>query len=416
MVRTMRPTTSPQRVSRSRRASKLDMLTGMALASVVEHDWPRNVSERITVWLPPVATALLVIADAMWLHDGRQKIYSTAIGLAASGALFWRKSRPLLVLALTLAATGAFVAMEGRVFPVAIQLVIAVYTIGGVCTFRQTLIITSLATGLVFSEAELISHVPQLQLEDGLQFGGIAAAASIGIALANHQRYRQEHLQRAAERRASDELRMVHEERLRIARELHDSLGHSIAVINVQSGAAIHALNKRPEIAKDTLSNIHRVSAVALEELRATLRVLKRENLGALAADQQKSIHDLPELIENARRAGLPVECVMTGPLCDVPAAAGFAIYRLVQEALTNVIKHAGPVRRVRVELAFTAGRVIVEVTDDGNGPERLEGFGTRGGLAGMRQRIEAVGGRLEVGAAAERGFRVRAEIPMEAT
>jgi signal transduction histidine kinase len=220
--------------------------------------------------------------------------------------------------------------------------------------------------------------------------------------------------ERAAEaERTREEVarRRAVEERLRIARELHDSLTHSISVICVQSGVAVHLARKRGEEVPAALLAIQEASADASRELRTTLGVLRSEDSG-----DGSGLAHLDRLLARTRTAGLPVTVTVTGPERPLPAEVDQAAYRIVQEALTNVSRHAGQAMAT-VALCFTTDGLLVQVDDDGTGagaPVRGEPYPAAHGLGliGMRERVTALGGRLHAGPRDEGGFRVRAEFP----
>jgi signal transduction histidine kinase len=232
---------------------------------------------------------------------------------------------------------------------------------------------------------------------------------------------------REAERRAEeaertrDEVarRKAVEERLRIARELHDSLTHSISVIHVQAGVAAHLARKRGEEVPAALAAIQEASADASRELRATLGVLRASD------DSDDSdcsgLRQLDALIARARAAGLPVTVTVGGTERQLTPDVDQAAYRIVQEALTNVTRHAGQACTT-VHLQYGPGLLTVQVDDDGVGNGGSGGGGaptpqpTSGmGLIGMRERVSALGGSLDAGPRAGGGFRVRAELPARA-
>ena len=226
--------------------------------------------------------------------------------------------------------------------------------------------------------------------------------------------------QRAEEaERTRDEAarRMAMEERLRIARELHDSLTHSISVIQVQAGVAVHLARKRGEDVPPALAAIQEAGADAARELRATLGVLRSEEDG-----DGSGLGQLDSLVARARAAGLPVTVTVTGAQRPLPPEVDQAAYRIVQEALTNVSRHAGHAC-TSVHLHYTPETLSVQVDDDGQGPVISTGTGTGTGtrpsgpglgLVGMRERVSALGGQLQAGPQ-DGGFRVRAELPARA-
>jgi signal transduction histidine kinase len=240
--------------------------------------------------------------------------------------------------------------------------------------------------------------------------------------------------QRAEEaERTRDEVarRRAVEERLRIARELHDSLTHNISVICVQSGVAVHLARKRGEEVSPALLAIQEASADAARELRTTLGVLRSDDDG-----DTSGLSHLDRLTARARASGLPVIVNVTGVERTLPPEVDQAAYRIVQEALTNVSRHAGPAS-AWVHLCYTPDALEIRVDDDGvgniaNDPTNANanangnGSGTssgtsnghnasnRLGLMGMRERVTALGGRLQAGPRDGGGFQVRAEIPAE--
>ena len=209
----------------------------------------------------------------------------------------------------------------------------------------------------------------------------------------------------AAQRRAM-------QERLRIARELHDSLTHSISVIRVQAGVAVHLARKRREEVPPALLAIQEAGADAARELRTTLSVLRSEEDGDCS-----NLGQLDSLVARARAAGLPVTVTVTGAERALPPDVDQAAYRIVQEALTNVSRHAGRAC-ASVHLHYAPDALAVQVDDDGTGTgtrtaTRPAGHGL--GLIGMRERVTALGGRLHTGPRDGGGFRVRAEFPARA-
>jgi signal transduction histidine kinase len=206
------------------------------------------------------------------------------------------------------------------------------------------------------------------------------------------------------------------EERLRIARELHDSLTHSISVIQVQAGVAVHLANKRGEEVPPALLAIQEAGSDAARELRTTLSVLRRPEDGDCSG-----LGQLDSLVARARTAGLPVTVTVTGTQRVLPPDVDQAAYRIVQEALTNVSRHAGAAS-ASVALHYTPHTLSIQVDDDGKGQVTSlgTGNGTRAsgpglGLVGMRERVSALGGRLQAGPRDGGGFRVRAELPARA-
>ena len=254
--------------------------------------------------------------------------------------------------------------------------------------------------------------------------GWLISAGVMAVTFGMWQLHVREVEQRAQEaERTRDEvaLRRAVEERLRIARELHDSLTHSISVIQVQAGVAVHLARKRGEEVPPALLAIEEAGTDAARELRATLGVLR----AAEDCDGSGLAH-LDSLVSRARAAGQPVTLTVSGSARPLPSDVDQAAYRIVQEALTNISRHAGRASAC-VRLAYGTGTLTVQIDDDGDGagrvahPEPASGEhanpapGVGLGLVGMRERVSALGGRLHAGPQAGGGFLVRAELPVPA-
>src|SRR5215469_4296745 len=245
--------------------------------------------------------------------------------------------------------------------------------------------------------------------------GWLISAAVMVVTIRIWQLHVREVEQRAEEaERTKDEAarRRAMEERLRIARELHDSLTHSISVIQVQAGVAVHLARKRGEDVQPALLAIQEAGADAVRELRATLGVLRSEDDG-----DGSGLRQLDGLVARARAAGLPVTVTVTGTQRPLPPAVDQAAYRIVQEALTNVTRHAGHAC-ASVSLHYAPETLSIQVDDDGDGAVASTGAKPSGpglGLVGMRERVSALGGRLQAGPQCDGGFQVRAELPARA-
>ena len=245
--------------------------------------------------------------------------------------------------------------------------------------------------------------------------GWVISAGVMAVTFRMWQLHVREVEQRAEDaERTRDEAarRKAMQERLRIARELHDSLTHSISVIRVQAGVAVHLARKRGEEVPSVLLAIQEAGADAARELRATLGVLRSEE-----DSDGSGLSQLDSLVARARTAGLPVTVTVTGAERPLPPDVDQAAYRIVQEALTNVSRHAGAAS-ASVHLHYTPETLSVQVDDDGTGTVTSNGTRPSGpglGLVGMRERVSALGGRLHTGPRDGGGFRVRAEFPARA-
>jgi signal transduction histidine kinase len=214
--------------------------------------------------------------------------------------------------------------------------------------------------------------------------------------------------------RAEQARRAVAEERLRLARELHDVVAHSISVIAVQSGVGAHVAKTQPEEAAKALEAIEATSRAALIELRRLLGVLRQEGESQGDLAPVPGLADLDGLLAEVAKAGLGVRLRVEGTPSPLPAGVDLSAYRIVQEALTNVVKHAGPAR-AQVTIRYRDQEVMVEVTDDGRGVTAPTSNGRARvghGLIGMRERVQVFGGDLEVGPGPVGGFRVAARLP----
>ncbi|MCB8904570.1 MULTISPECIES: sensor histidine kinase [unclassified Streptomyces] len=271
------------------------------------------------------------------------------------------------------------------------------------------------ALGLLWAGHLLLSHWLYRWLPpagDGpAPWGQELPAAAFAVAvLAASETVRVRREQRAQLRadRAAAEQRRADEERLRIARELHDVLAHSISVINVQAGVGLALLDSDPEQARTALTTIKAASKEALGEVRQVLDTLRTR--GDAPRAPAPGLGRLPELVEQAGAAGLTVTVTTTGPRTDLPPGADLAAFRIVQEALTNVVRHSGS-RAARVRIGYGSGHLDLTVDDDGPATG-TEAGGSGNGLAGMRERAAALGGTIEAGARPDGGFRVHAVLP----
>jgi signal transduction histidine kinase len=224
----------------------------------------------------------------------------------------------------------------------------------------------------------------------------------------------EERARHLAETREEEARLRVAEERVRIARDLHDSVAHSLTGISVEAGVGAHVLDERPEDARAALLAIKHASGDALAELRATLSMLRSGE--APPREPAAGLDRLPSLVESSRAAGLPVDVVIEGDARPLPQAVDTAAFRIVQESLTNVIRHAGPARAT-VAVRHRDDGVEIEVTDDGRGAVdgngAADGGGGGHGLAGMRERVALLGGALYAGTRRSGGYRVRARLPL---
>lgn len=332
--------------------------------------------------------------------------------------LTWRIRWPVGVLGVVLGGLVITLVLvpptPGFVAPV----MVALYTVAAYGSRRQTVLV---AVGLLPCAAVLSATVV---FEDGgatiPQFfnlvSQIGVALAVGEAVRSHRSLlgaMRERAERAERDREQEALRRVGEERMRIARDVHDVVAHSIATITTQASVGAHIGREEPDRAIEMLESIKDVSADALHDLRHALGFL-REPESERSTDPTPSLQRLPELVRQARSSGLPVVLQMEGSPAGLPVALQIATYRIVQEGLTNVMRHAGGAKAT-VRVAVASHRVEVDIADDGTGgPTAGSEAGTGSGLAGMRDRTNALGGTFAAGPATGGGFRVHAVLPVE--
>jgi signal transduction histidine kinase len=242
----------------------------------------------------------------------------------------------------------------------------------------------------------------------------VCVAAVAGIALDARRRFLRESRARAEwtqRSREEEARRRMVEERLRIAREMHDVIGHSLAVISLQAGVAEHFLSSRPEEARKAVTAIRGVSKQALTELRTELAALRGDGLAGADRRPTPGLSAVPVLAAQMRDAGLVIDLDLPQGDYEIPEIVSTAAYRIVQESLTNVARHAGSGARAMVRAVLKPDRLELEIVDDGIGLSEPSGEG--GGLQGMRERAAALAGAFSAGRRPEGGFRVWASLPL---
>jgi signal transduction histidine kinase len=338
----------------------------------------------------------------LWQHAARPvDTLGLALVAAATGPLAVRRTWPRLTLAATAGAAAVYLALHYPYGPVFIGPLIAVYTVGAHLPLPRSLGLAALAT-LVLAVPDALSTPDPMVAAQLVAWHAIWVLGPWGIGAA--LRFHRESIARDLD---AESRRRAYEQRLQIAREVHDVVGHGLAVINMQAGVALHVLDRRPEQARVALEAIRHASKESLDEVRATLAVFRQPDVRRA----EPGLGQLEGLVAAMAERGLPVELVVGGRPAGLPAAVDLAAYRIVQESLTNVVRHAGA-SRATVRVEYEPDRVVVEVTDDG----RTRGAAWRRpgghGLAGMRERASALGGELAAGPRPEGGFRVLARLP----
>jgi len=342
--------------------------------------------------------------------------WTVVLIVVIGGSLAFRRRAPEAALAVSVGGLAIYSAAHYAGGPIYLVPLVIVATIGALGDRRRT-ITAAVATILVFVVVGFASsgtdHIPYLLAMAGWLIG----AVFIGTAYFNRRALLCELQQRAKdleENQEEEARRRVAEERIRIARDLHDVIAHGVAAIHLQAGAALHVLERQPDVAAPALATIKDLSKQTLDELRATVGVLRSDAAdGDAPRAPTPGIRQLDGLVEQARHAGLSVDLEIDRGLDGVPAAVDVAAYRIVQESLTNVMRHAGP--RAHTVVAITRdgnGGLTVEVTDDGLGAAAGPAETLGHGLAGMRERAATVGGVLTAGPRVGGGFRVEAHLP----
>jgi signal transduction histidine kinase len=362
-----------------------------------------------TDFLLGLTLAALVLSDIFTSGGyltGSNWVY-VPVAVLMTVPLAWRRHAPLVVVALVM---GAFAAQSLILDPTPtpdVELIPALIAAYSVAVHGERWVAfvgggLSLAAGLVW-----------LGVDDFLlpivTFGGAWFA---GRLVQKRQLYAQAFAERARvlERERDANARVAAaEERVRIAREMHDVVGHSVSVMVVQAGAERLALGEERPATREALLAIERTGREALAEMSRLLGILRKEGEG-LSLAPRPSLAQVDVLVQTVRDAGVPVELRVEGEQTDLPPGVDVSAYRIVQEALTNVVKHAGPAR-ASVVVRYGRRTIEVEVADDGR--RSFNGNTAGYGLAGMRERVELHGGTLEAGSRSEGGFRVKARLPL---
>ncbi|MFE2046192.1 sensor histidine kinase [Streptomyces sp. NPDC059477] len=331
-------------------------------------------------------------------------------------ALVLRRRAPMAVLAVTCALTAVENISSAARAPVAMAAVVALYTVAARTDRHTTWRITLVTTAVLAGSAMLAGPLPWYAQENL----GIIAWTGIGATAGDAVRSRRafvdairERADRAERTREEEARRRVAEERLRIARDLHDVVAHHIALVNVQAGVAAHVMDKRPDQAKEALAHVRDASRSALNELRATVGLLRQSDDPEAPTEPAPGLGRLEELVGTFRNAGLKVEVARADQGVTLPAAVDLAAYRVIQEALTNVQKHAGTAAKAEVSVVRVGPDIEITVLDSGSGDGVTPADGGGHGLLGMRERVSAVRGTLTTGPRYGGGFRVHAILPV---
>ncbi|MFI6056915.1 sensor histidine kinase [Streptomyces sp. NPDC051286] len=346
---------------------------------------------------------------------------SVVLMVLAAAVLALRRRNPMAVLA----ATGGLSIVEFVLVdppaPVVMSAVVALYTVAASTDRPTTWRVGLLTMAVLTASAMVFGASPWYNQQNLGVFAWTGMAGAAGDAIRSRRAFVdaiRERAERAERTREEEARRRVAEERLRIARDLHDVVAHHIALVNVQAGVAAHVMDKRPDQAKEALAHVREASRSALGELRATVGLLRQSGDPEAPTEPAPGLAVLDELVETVRRAGLPVEVACVDRRPPLPAAVDLAAYRVIQEALTNVRKHAGPGAKAEISVVQVGATAEVTVLDNGTGSPEAPGVAADGGghgLLGMRERVTALGGILTAGPRYGGGFRVHAILPVRA-
>ena len=316
-----------------------------------------------------------------------------------------RRLLPLTALAVAVVVCSTYLALGYPDGPILLAMPVTQYTVGARFPVRRSL--PAYAAGaVVLGVTELVTDWSVWTAELG-QFGGWLVAGLAPWAVGTVVRLRRESVRAAqAEQRRDRE----YQERLRTAQDVHDIVGHGLAAISMQAGVALHVLDRSPEQARQMLTSIKASSQDALDELRATLAVFRASGDEEAQRVPAPGLDRLDALVQRTVEAGVPAELIRTGERGRLPASVELTAYRIVQESLTNVLRHAGPATAT-VQVEHTPDALIVQVDDTGGGPGAGNGVGQ--GITGMHARAGAVGGTVATGPGPDGGFSVRARLPV---
>jgi signal transduction histidine kinase len=361
--------------------------------------WIRRLINYAIPWGVGLFLVLVVVDEGSEGLSSSLVILGIVLGVAQGAALHWRRSHPEPVMAVALVGgLGTLLLAPETVVPFA-----GLFAIGSLAAARRPRV--SLLW-LLALEALIAVNLAVADVDDPpgdtLFTMGIAVGAwALGEAVRSRREVAEEEARRA-----------VTEERTRIARELHDVIAHSVSVIVVQAGAAEDVFEERPDQARAALRSIEQAGRDALLELRRLLAAV-RPSEGRDDTSPQPGLDRLDELARPLRAGGLEVVVRREGPSTRVPSGVGLCGYRIVQEALTNTLRHARA-SRAEVTVRYASGAVEIDVRDDGRAKPATEGDPGGLGLVGMRERATLLGGSLEAGPLPEGGYRVHATLPLE--
>src|SRR5918997_1156344 len=359
--------------------------------------------------------ALAVLLVGPWVWDGdTPDAAAVALAFVMAGALAVRRVWPVVTLVVVVAAAVVWVTSDRLEGIAGVVIMVALITVGNRCPLLISVPLTAVTLFVMYVIAALSDNVARFDTSSIWLLGWLVAATGAGIVLRSRRAELAAVLEREAARCEQEAAHRVDQERLRIAQDLHDTVGHTVATVSMQAGVAAHVIDHQPEQAKQALETIADVSKQTLSEIRSTLGMLRSGSDETAPAEREpvSSLADVARVFEGLRAHGIEVDLERTGT-GPVPAPLAGVLYRITQEATTNVLKHAEGVTRVRASLVCHPSQVELTILDDGAplaGPV-VEPPGHHG-LQGMQERARALGGTLTTEARPEGGFAVRAVIP----
>jgi signal transduction histidine kinase len=375
-------------------------------------------ADRRSLWLDGGIVLVLIASSEIAIWSGavgreeldRPRALAAVLVVLLSLPLLWRRSAPVVTALLVVAALGAL--GDFPAFPAWVTFLIVFYSLGRYAADLRSLVVAfallaaTVVYDLLVKDGEPITDLvgPWIMLAAAWAIGRVVRAQGRE---ASRERERSKRLARERDERAR---RAVAEERARMARELHDVVAHSVSLIAVQAQAVQRLLSGEERPAREGIDSIERVARQTATEMRRLLGILDRQDDG-VTRDPRPGVAGLGTLVEQVREAGLDVGLRIEGE--PVPLAPGLDLsaYRIVQEALTNALKHARA-SHVDVVVRYAGDQLELEVEDDGRGEDQDQGGGR--GLVGMRERAAVFGGELTAGPLPGQGFRVHARLPME--